>query len=292
MDRVQIHCDPANERSVSVVRKLGFTHEATLRRRPGRPVPPAPEGGPEPPGESECSSYPGYRDTPVREAKVEGLGPVSTSSGKVEPDMDRPPFSPWRPHPWHGLEVGRRPPEYVNAYIEITPYDLIKYEVDKSTGYLRVDRPQRTSSHPPALYGFIPRTYCGTRVEALFPGADRGDGDPLDICVISERPISRSEVIVPARILGGIQLLDRGEADDKIIAVLEGDHVWRDASDLEDLPEVLVERLQHYFATYKLVPGAEAETSVQRVYGLDHAAAVVEAAMADYKDLVASGPLA
>jgi inorganic pyrophosphatase len=189
-------------------------------------------------------------------------------------------------HPWHGLEVGRKPPEHVNAHIEITPYDLIKYEVDKSTGYLRVDRPQPTFSHPPALYGFIPRTYCGTRVEALFPGADRGDGDPLDICVISERPISRSEVIVPACILGGIQLLDRGEADDKVIVVLEGDHVWRNAADLEDLPPILVERLQHYFATYKLVPGAENQISVRGVCGRGHALVVVEAAIEDYKDLL------
>ncbi len=180
----------------------------------------------------------------------------------------------------------------MNAYIEITPFDLIKYEVDQTTGYLRVDRPLRTSANPPALYGFIPRTYCGARVEALCPGAARGDGDPLDICVISERPISRSEVIVPARIVGGIQLLDSGEADDKIISVLEGDYVWQDASDLTDLPQILVERLQHYFATYKLVPGTEAQITVQRVYGRGHAAAVVQAAIADYGALLGSGPQA
>jgi inorganic pyrophosphatase len=205
-------------------------------------------------------------------------------------EFSAPRFSQWRPHPWHGLEVGREPPAFVNAYIEITPFDLIKYEVDKVTGYLRVDRPQRTSSNPPALYGLIPRTYCGTEVAALCPSAQRGDGDPLDICVISERPISRAEVIVPARVLGGIQLLDRGEADDKIVAVLEGDFVWKDAGDLVDLPEILVERLQHYFATYKLVPGTEAQIEVQRVYGLEHARLVIEAAMRDYQHLV--GPSA
>ena len=91
----------------------------------------------------------------------------------------------WRPHPWHGLEAGRELPLWVNAYIEITPFDLIKYEVDKASGYLRVDRPQRTSSQPPSLYGFVPRTYCGAKVGALCPGAERGDGDPLDICVLS-----------------------------------------------------------------------------------------------------------
>ena len=68
------------------------------------------------------------------------------------------PFSTYRPHPWHGLEVGPNPPEMVNAFIEITPFDLVKYEIDKKTGYMRVDRPQLTSSTPPTLYGFIPRT--------------------------------------------------------------------------------------------------------------------------------------
>ena len=107
-----------------------------------------------------------------------------------------PPFYRWRPHPWHGLETGPNPPSLVHAYIEITPFDLMKYEIDKTTGYLRVDRPQRSSSMPPALYGFIPRTYCDARVAKLSINAERGDGDPLDICVLSERPINRAEVIV------------------------------------------------------------------------------------------------
>lgn len=198
--------------------------------------------------------------------------------------------SQWRPHPWHGLEIGREPPLYVNSYIEITPFDLIKYELDKNTGYLRVDRPQRTSSQPPALYGFIPRTYCGERISALCPGAERGDGDPLDICVLSERPISRCEVIVPSRVVGGIQLLDRGEADDKIIAVLEGDFMWSSVAEFTDLPDILVERLQHYFSTYKLVPGASRQIEVQQVYGVEHAGKVVEAAIADYREMIARQP--
>lgn len=195
-------------------------------------------------------------------------------------------FSQWRPHPWHGLEAGRDLPYHVNAYIEITPFDLIKYEIDKATGYLKVDRPQRTSSQAPALYGLIPRTYCGDRVAALCPGAVKGDGDPLDICVISERPIAHSEVIVPARIVGGIQLIDRGDADDKMIAVLEGDFVWAAVGDIDALPSILVERLQHYFATYKLVPGTPDQIRVQRVYGSVHAGQVVEAALADYQTLI------
>ena len=187
----------------------------------------------------------------------------------------RPEFHEWRPHPWHGLDPGRNLPLLVNAYIEITPFDLIKYEVDKASGYVKVDRPQRTSSQPPSLYGFIPKTYCGARVATLCPGADRGDGDPLDICVLSERPITRAEIIVPARVVGGLQLLDRGEADDKIIAVVEGDLVWSAATDLSNLPPILIERLQHYFETYKLVPGEKAQIAVQNAYGVRHAARVI-----------------
>jgi inorganic pyrophosphatase len=204
--------------------------------------------------------------------------------------MPKTKFSEWRPHPWHGLETGKAPPLSVNAYIEITPFDLIKYEVDKPSGYLRVDRPQRTSSQPPALYGFIPRTYCGDAVARLCPGAARGDGDPLDICVLSERQITRSEIIVPSCVVGGIQLLDRGEADDKIIAVLDGDLMWAEVTDLSQLPRILVERLQHYFATYKLVQGApESPIKVQQVYGRDYAARVVDAAIEDYRSLVSGG---
>ncbi len=192
------------------------------------------------------------------------------------------PFFKWRPHPWHGLEVGKKPPAIVNAYIEITPFDFVKYEVDKSTGYLRVDRPHRTSSQPPSLYGFIPQTYCGRRVKKLSPSSTRGDGDPLDICIISERPINKSEILLDAKVVGGFQMIDHGEADDKIVAILVNDNVWKDAKNISDLPEVLIERLRHYFLTYKLVPGEESKTSIEKVYGRKHALKVVEAAMADY----------
>ncbi len=193
------------------------------------------------------------------------------------------PYSRWRPHPWHGLEAGADAPRIVNAYIEITPFDHMKYEVDKASGYLRVDRPQRTSSHPPALYGFVPQTYCGERVARLAPGSDRGDGDPLDICVVSERPIARPEILLRACVVGGLRLIDRGEADDKIIAVLEGDYVWGGARELADLPPALVERLEHYFTTYKLVPGEPASITVAGKYGFAEAAAVIEASRADYR---------
>lgn len=194
------------------------------------------------------------------------------------------PFYRWRPHPWHGLETGPEPPRIVHAFIEITPFDLMKYEVDKTTGYLRVDRPQRTSSLPPSLYGFIPRTYCADRVKGLSPVAQKGDGDPLDICVLSERPITRSEVILNARVVGGIHMIDHGEADDKIVAVLLNDAVWNDVHDITELPSALIHRLRHYFATYKTMPGEPADVSIERVYNAEHAIRVVEAAMNDYTE--------
>jgi inorganic pyrophosphatase len=174
------------------------------------------------------------------------------------------PFYRWRPHPWHGLSVGPDPPRLVHVYIEITPFDLVKYEVDKVTGYLRVDRPQRTSSQPPALYGFIPRTYGGRRVAALSEKAQKGDGDPLDICVVSERPINRSEIV--------------------LIAVLQNDNFWGGVKDISELPPILVERLRHYFGTYKLVRGEGSPIKIEITYGLDHALKVVEAGIQDYDE--------
>lgn len=195
-----------------------------------------------------------------------------------------PPFYRWRPHPWHGLEAGQDPPRKMQAYIEITPFDLVKYELSKTTGYLRVDRPQRSSSQPPTLYGFIPRTYCGRRVTALSPTAKCGDGDPLDVCVISERPITRGDILLHIRPVGGIQAVDGGEADDKIVAVLENDNMWGHVDELDDLPEVMVERLRHYFGTYKMIPGEPSQMTIESVYGWDHAKKVIEASLADYDE--------
>lgn len=195
------------------------------------------------------------------------------------------PFFRWRPHPWHGLEIGPKPPEIVHAYIELTPFDRVKYELDKKTGFLRVDRPNRTSAFAPTLYGFIPRTFCGKRVQALMPESDAGDGDPLDICVISERPITKPEIIVNARVVGGLPMLDNGEADDKIIAVLENDAMWSGVNDVTELPKVLVDRLRHYFSIYKALTPEEAGTvKVDAAYGRERALEVVRAAMADYED--------
>lgn len=195
------------------------------------------------------------------------------------------PFHRFRPHPWHGLEAGPKVPELVTAYIEITPFDAVKYEIDKITGYIRVDRPQQSSAQPPTLYGFIPRTYCARRVAELAgEGVASGDGDPLDICVISERPITRADIVLTARVVGGLQMIDAGEADDKIVAVLESDLFWGSLTDLHELPEKMVERLRHYFSTYKLVPGSGVPALPIRAYGKDHAYDVIRASQADYDE--------
>ena len=200
-------------------------------------------------------------------------------------------FYRWRPHPWHGLDAGLDAPKVVNAYIEITPFDTIKYEIDKATGYLRVDRPQTGSAQPPTLYGFVPRTYCGKRVAALSaPGVVKADGDPIDICVISERAITRSEIVLRARVVGGLQMIDDEEADDKIVAVLESDLFWGPIQDINGLPPALLDRLTHYFATYKLLPGKQSKVRIERLYQREHAQAVVLASMEDYKETYGETP--
>ena len=200
--------------------------------------------------------------------------------------MSNSAFDQYRPHPWHGLSPGVDPPSRLQAFIEITPLDGVKYEIDKVTGYLKVVRPQRTSSLPPSLYGFVPQTLCGRRVAQIAQQpVGEGDGDPLDICVWSERPIIKSEIVLDVRVVGGLRTLDMGQADDKIIAVLEGDPIWGEAQTIEDLPSALLDRLKHYFTTYKLEPGQSAPVQVQETYGVEHAYRVVEAALEDYREM-------
>jgi inorganic pyrophosphatase len=196
------------------------------------------------------------------------------------------PFSAYRRHPWHGLEPIPEgvDPGIVRAYIEMLPSDTVKYELDKNTGFLMVDRPQRTTATPPALYGFIPRTYCAEEVAARCAHADVADGDPLDICIFSERLITRADILLNARVVGGIQMIDEGEADDKIIAVLEGDNIWGEVNDIKDLPPIKTERLQHYFSTYKMIPGKNVEIRVDGVYGRDEALKVIAASQKDYQN--------
>lgn len=195
----------------------------------------------------------------------------------------RAPYHRSRPHPWHGLSPGPAPPLHLRMYVEITPFSTIKYEVDKESGFLKVDRAQRSNALPPWPYGFVPRTYCGPRVAAL-AGVTRGDGDPLDICVLSERPIDLADVLLDAVVVGGLLMIDGDEADDKLVAVLKDDPVWGRTTELAGLPVALVARLRHYFMTYKLDPDGGQPVRIEAVYGAERAAAVVRAAIEDYQE--------
>lgn len=192
-------------------------------------------------------------------------------------------------HPWHGVTAGNEAPAVVNAYIEIVPTDAVKYELDKPSGHLRVDRPQRFSSVCPTLYGFIPQTYCGGCVGELCGARTgragvHGDGDPMDICVLTERPAAHGEFFVRAIPVGGLRMLDGQEADDKIIAVLEADVAYGHIKDVSELPLGVVDRLRHYFLSYKQFPqDAPRRVEIADVYDRDEAAEVIRRSLEDYR---------
>jgi inorganic pyrophosphatase len=196
----------------------------------------------------------------------------------------------FRAHPWHGIAIGDEAPAKVTAYIEIVPTDTVKYELDKPTGLLKVDRPQKFSNVYPTLYGLIPQTYCGRRTaEFCMEKASRegivGDGDPLDICVLAEKTITHGDILLPVTPIGGLRMIDGNEADDKIIAVMRTDAIYGHLRDIYECPAPMVERLKHYFLTYKDAPGKhKRETEITHVYGRDEAHEVIERTMADYAE--------
>ncbi|PZU83458.1 MAG: inorganic pyrophosphatase [Chryseobacterium sp.] len=195
----------------------------------------------------------------------------------------------FKAHPWHGISAGEKSPEVVNVFVEIVPTDTIKYEIDKETGYLKVDRPQKFSNIIPALYGFVPRTYCEEEVKnlAVATGATdvtEGDHDPLDICVLSSHNITSGNILMEAIPIGGFQMIDKGEADDKIIAVLVEDQVYGHIRDISELPKAEINRLLHYFLSYKNLPTEPAKVKIDLVYGADHAKKVIVASQKDYND--------
>jgi len=196
----------------------------------------------------------------------------------------------FRAHPWHGISIGERAPEEVAAYIEIVPSDTVKYELDKVSGHLMIDRPQQFSNVYPTLYGLIPQTFCGERVaaycmEQCHRRGIRGDGDPLDVCVLAEKTITHGDVLLRVRPIGGLRMIDGNEADDKIIAVLLGDAVYGHMHEIHECPPALVTRLKHYFLTYKQDPGArDRQAEITHVYGRAEALEVIERSVADYMD--------
>lgn len=196
----------------------------------------------------------------------------------------------YKSHPWHGISLGERVPEVVRTFIEIVPTDTVKYEVDKETGYLCIDRPQKYSNIIPALYGFLPQTISGSRVAELSnQRLDRtdivGDNDPIDICVLTEKDITHGDIIVNARPIGGFRLIDHGQADDKLIAVLDNDAIYSSYRDISDVPFAVIDRLKHYFTTYKDIPGcSERKCILTHVYNAEVAQEVIKRSIDDYKE--------
>ena len=197
----------------------------------------------------------------------------------------------FKPHPWHGISIGRHAPEAVTCYLEIVPVDTVKYEVDKESGYLRIDRPQRFSNVCPTPYGFMPRTCCGPRVaerssERIGKGALPGDDDPFDICVFTERDLAHGDVLATAVPIGGLRLVDGDVVDDKIIGVLEGDGAYGGWREISDCPAPLIERLRHYFLTYKSDPDFpdRHERFIAEVYGREEAHEMIRRSLEDYRE--------
>lgn len=193
-------------------------------------------------------------------------------------------------HPWHGVTPGENAPEMVNAFIEIVPTDVVKYELDKQSGHLHVDRPQRFSSMCPSLYGFIPQTFCGDEVARLCAertGAKdiKGDGDPMDICVLTEKTFAQGNFFLNAKPIGGLRMIDGEQADDKIISILESDLAYGHIQDIAECPKALVDRLKHYFLSYKQLPGdAPRRVEIADVYDCEEALDVIRRSLVDYKN--------
>jgi inorganic pyrophosphatase len=140
-------------------------------------------------------------------------------------------------HPWHGVHFGENAPRVVNAIIEISQGSRCKYEIDKPTGLLRLDRIIYSSFHYPVNYGFIPQTYGG-------------DKDPLDILVITTLPV-QPLTLMDAKVIGVMQMIDGGDADDKIIAVAANDPGVNHYNNIEELPKHFFDELRHFFEEYK-----------------------------------------
>jgi len=197
----------------------------------------------------------------------------------------------FRAHPWHGISIGEEAPHVINAYIEMLPTDTVKYELDKKTGLLHVDRPQRYSSVCPEVYGLVPQTYCGRRVAEFCKqktGREGivGDGDPLDVCILTEKHISHANIFMRVRPIGGLRMIDDNEADDKIVAILDHDPSYGYWRDISQCPVMLTERLRHYFLTYKQSPDVEKkQCEITHIYGEEEAREVILRSREDYREL-------
>lgn len=140
---------------------------------------------------------------------------------------------------WHDVDPGQEVPKLVRAIIEIPKGSKVKYEMDKATGLLKVDRILMSSVHYPSNYGFIPRSFCG-------------DGDPLDILVLGQEPVEPMSIIL-AKPIGVMKMKDQGDADDKIIAVHANDPEYTEIESLEDLAPHRIKEIKRFFEDYKIL---------------------------------------
>jgi inorganic pyrophosphatase len=170
-------------------------------------------------------------------------------------------------NPWHNVSYGDKSPAVVDDIIEIPKGSRAKYELDKDSGLLRLDRVLYSSVYYPANYGFIPQTYCD-------------DKDPLDILVIYQIDVVPM-CIVEAKVIGVMRMIDGGEADDKIIAVAAGDPSVNHINDIEELPQHFISELRNFFEDYKKLENKS--VVVEEFQNREIALEIVEKAIADYK---------
>jgi inorganic pyrophosphatase len=171
-------------------------------------------------------------------------------------------------HAWHDIKPTTSKKGVVKAVIEIPKGSKAKYELDKESGFLKMDRVLFSSVHYPTNYGFIPQSYCG-------------DKDPLDILVISQIDIP-SLCIVDARVLGVMRMVDQGEADDKIIAVAEHDVSLSHVQNLSDIPSYLMAEINRFFEDYKILENKKIK--VEPFSGYDEAMAIIDESFQFYKE--------
>jgi inorganic pyrophosphatase len=171
-------------------------------------------------------------------------------------------------HPWHETSIGQNPPEFVNGLIEIPKGSRAKYEVDKESGLIKLDRVIYASMYYPLNYGFIPQTM----------GEDH---DPLDIVVLTQVSVVPL-CLIPSKVIGVMQMVDRGEADDKIIAVAEQDPSVNQINDVRDLPDHLRAELKHFFENYKTLENKK--VVVDEFMDKAYAMRVIEKSISFYKE--------
>lgn len=171
-------------------------------------------------------------------------------------------------HPWHGAHFGNKAPQQVTALIEIPQGSRTKYEIDKETGLLKLDRVIYSSFHYPVNYGFIPQT-LGL------------DGDPLDILVMCSQSI-QPLCLVEARVIGNMQMIDNGEEDDKIIAVAANDPSVNHISSIDEMPRHFFNELKHYFEQYKVLENKEVR--IDNFQSREEAYVIVNNAIEFYKE--------